>query len=88
MTAVILFATILTPIVSALVEVVKKAVNVPNTLIPLIALLIGVLLGFVSTPFTDFDHVLRLWAGGLAGLAATGLFELVKQRDGESKEAK
>ena len=73
MEEVLLFATVLLPIVTALVELIKKVV--------------GLIIGAVATPFTDFDIVLRLWAGGLAGLAGTGLFELVaKKRPGQTKE--
>jgi len=38
-------------------------------------------------PFTEMGLVLRLWAGGLAGLSATGLFELAfSKRSGTTKE--
>lgn len=86
MEAVLLFATIIAPVVLALIEVVKKTVVVKVNLLPLIALVIGVLVGAAAYPFTDLDLVLRLWAGGFAGLSATGLFELVKHRDGQTKE--
>lgn len=81
MTAVLLFATVLAPIILALVELIKRTVEgLPKKYIPLIAFAIGILVGFVAQPFTDLDLVLRLWSGGLAGLAATGLFELGNDR--------
>ncbi|ANU13453.1 hypothetical protein B481_1983 [Planococcus halocryophilus Or1] len=86
MAAVLIFAGILTPIITALVEMIKKAMNMPINFIPVLALLVGLLIGFAAQPFTDLDYVNRLWAGGLAGLAATGLFECVKQREGQPKE--
>ncbi|MDN7241198.1 holin [Planococcus sp. N028] len=85
MTEVLLFSSIIAPIVMALVEVVKKTVNTPINLIPVIALVIGLIVGFAAQPFSDLDLTLRLWAGVLAGLAGTGLYETVKQRNGESK---
>nr|WP_276338681.1 holin [Shouchella lehensis] len=88
MQEVLFFATVLAPIILALVELVKKTVKVQAGLIPLIALLIGLLVGAAATPFTEFELILRLWAGGFAGLSATGLFELVKHRDGQTKEGK
>lgn len=88
MEAVLFLATVIAPIVLALIEVVKKAVVVKVNFLPLIALVIGVLVGAAAYPFTDLDLVLRLWAGGLSGLSATGLFELVKHRDGQTKEGK
>lgn len=85
MQEVVIFATALSPIILALVEVVKKTVNVPVNLIPLIALVIGLLVGAAAFPFTEFDLILRLWAGGFAGLSATGLFEVFKKREGTTK---
>ncbi|GKV64667.1 MULTISPECIES: holin [unclassified Sporosarcina] len=88
MTEVLIFATVLAPIILALVQLVKKTVNIKNNLVSLIAFAVGLFVGVVAAPFTDLDIVLRLWAGGLAGLAATGLFELMDNQDGESKEGK
>ncbi|WP_340005170.1 holin [Paenibacillus sp. FSL K6-0276] len=81
------FASILAVFVLALVQLVKNSINIPRNAVPIIGLLIGLLIGAVAYPFTELDIVLRLWAGGLAGLSATGLFELVfKDRPGTTKE--
>ncbi len=80
-----MFATVLFPIVSALVELVKKTFKLPKNIIPSISLLIGMIIGTIAYPFTEMDVILRLWAGGIAGLAGTGLFELVKKREGNTK---
>lgn len=85
MEQVIMFATVLLPIITAIVEGIKKSISVPNNLIPAISLFVGLLIGTAAYPFTDMEILLRLWAGGFAGLAGTGLFELVKKREGESK---
>lgn len=85
MAAVLIFAAVLAPIITAVVEMVKKATSIPINFIPVLALLVGLIIGFAAHPFTDLDYINRLWAGGLAGLAATGLYEVVKQREGESK---
>ncbi|MBR2245628.1 holin [Oceanobacillus profundus] len=82
---VMLTATILIPILAALVEVLKKAVKLPKNLLPLISVVLGLILGVVSYKFTDLDLVLRLWAGAFAGLAGTGLFEALKTRIGTTK---
>lgn len=76
MQAVLSFATILVPLVISLVELLKITINMPKRIVPLLSFLIGIGIGFISTPFTELELVLRLWAGGLAGLSATGLFEL------------
>lgn len=84
---VLAFASVLAVFVLALVQGVKNAVNVPKNLLPLVGLAIGLLIGAVAYPFTDLSLVLRLWAGGLAGLSATGLFELAfNKRSGTTKE--
>ncbi|MCL6458026.1 MAG: holin [Gorillibacterium sp.] len=85
--AVLTFASLLAVFVLAGVQLVKATVNVPKNLLPLIGLAIGLLIGLIAYPFTDLSLVLRLWAGGLAGLSATGLFELAfNKRAGTTKE--
>ncbi|MGG3278777.1 holin [Paenibacillus solani] len=87
LTNVLAFASVLAVFVLALVQLVKKTVNMPKNIVPLIGLVIGILVGAAAYPFTDFDLTLRLWAGGLAGLSATGLFELAfSKRDGGTKK--
>ncbi|OMD92977.1 holin [Paenibacillus odorifer] len=84
---VLTFATLISVFVLALVQLVKTAVNVPKNLLPFIGLVIGLVIGAAAYPFTDLDLTLRLWGGGLAGLSATGLFELAfKDRPGTTKE--
>jgi len=70
------FASLLSVFVMAVVQLVKITVNLPKNIIPLVGVLIGLLLGLAFYPFTDLQTVERLWGGGLAGLSATGLFEL------------
>ncbi|MFC7801261.1 holin [Bacillus subtilis] len=82
---VLIFSTVLAPILTALVQLVKKTVKLPTNVIPALSFVIGIGLGAVAYPFTDLDLVLRLWAGGFAGLAATGLFELGAKREGTTK---
>jgi len=83
---VLVFATVLAAFVTALVQLVKVTVNVPKNIVPLIGLGIGLVIGAAAYPFTDLELVLRLWAGGLSGLSATGLFELaLNKRDGTTK---
>ncbi|OMD20490.1 holin [Paenibacillus odorifer] len=68
------------------VQFVKTSFNVPKNILPLIGLFIGLLIGATTYPFTELGLVLRLWAGGIAGLSATGLFELAfSKRDGTTK---
>lgn len=87
LTDVLAFASVIAVFVLAGVQFVKKTVNVPNNLLPAIGLVIGLLIGAAGYKFTELDLVLRLWAGGIAGLSATGLFELAfSNRSGTTKE--
>ncbi|KUP25897.1 holin [Paenibacillus sp. DMB5] len=80
------FASVLAVFVLALVQLIKNNVNLPRKTIPIVGLAIGLLTGAAAYPFTDLDTILRLWAGGLAGLSATGLFELAfNNRPGGTK---
>lgn len=84
---VLTFASVLAVFVLALVQLVKGMINVPKNIVPVIGLVVGLVVGAVAFPFTDLGLVLRLWAGGIAGLSATGLFELAfNKRNGGTKE--
>lgn len=85
MQQVLIFTTILAPIVTAMVQVVKQTVTLPNNVLPILSLVVGLGIGSVAFPFTEMDLVLRLWAGAFAGLGGTGLYELVAKREGTSK---
>lgn len=85
LTSVFIFATILVPITTALVQLVKTSVSLPKNILPFVALIVGIFIGLVSFPFTDFGITLRLWSGAIAGLASVGLFELGNQRSGTTK---
>lgn len=84
---VLAFASVLAVFVMALVQLVKNSVTLPRNVVPAVGLIIGLLVGAAAYPFTDMNLILRLWAGGLAGLSATGLFELAfNKRSGTTKE--
>jgi hypothetical protein len=82
----VIFAMVLAPIILALTEAVKKSIKFPSTYVPLVAILIGLVVGYLGTPFTDLPLDIRLWAGVLAALASTGLFELVTPSTGYTKK--
>lgn len=76
---VLVLASVLAPIVVALVEAIKRAFMPSDRVMPLVAVVVGLIVASVGYPFTDMELVLRLWSGVLAGLSAVGLFELGKQ---------
>lgn len=84
--SVLAFASVLAVFVMALVQLVKNTFVLPRNIVPVVGLAIGLLVGAIAYPFTDMNLILRLWAGGLAGLSATGLFELAfNKREGTKK---
>lgn len=77
MVEILALATIIAPITWGVLQAVKQALQVNSRYLPLLALIIGVGLG-ASAVFSQHEIVFRMWAGGISGLAATGLFELGK----------
>lgn len=86
MKEILTLATIIMPIATGVSEAVKKAVPIKKKYVPAATVLIGVGLGAAATPFTDLSLAARLWGGGLAGLSATGLYELGKQSVRQKKQ--
>lgn len=78
MSEILLLATAIAPLTAGAVQVVKTVFNVNGRFLPAVAVLVGVGLG-AGAMFLDADLGLRLWAGGISGMAATGVFELTKQ---------
>lgn len=80
-------ASALAVIVPLVISAVKSAFNIPNNAIPLIAVLLGAILGGLSIPlFPQASVYLLIWAGAIAGAGGVGVREVVTQRDGHSKE--
>ena len=73
---ILLFATVLAPIVLGFTELFKRTDVVNERYMSFVALGLGLVIGLLGSPFTDLDMTMRLWSGALSGLAATGLFEL------------
>jgi hypothetical protein len=79
MTQVLLFATLIAAIVTAAMEMIKRATTIPSKWVPIVAFFIGLGVGVAAYPFTEMELVLRLWSGGIAGWMASGIYETVKQ---------
>lgn len=77
MVEVLAMATIIAPVTWGVVQAIKKATVLNKRYIPLMALIVGIGLGAFAY-FLNTDLAIRMWAGGISGLAATGLFELGK----------
>jgi len=84
MTEILAMATILMGITSGVVQAFKKATQVNKRYLPVVATVLGMGLG-AAAYFLDAEIGLRIWAGGVSGLASVGLFELGKNTKGEGK---
>ncbi len=73
---ILLLVSILTPIIAGIIELLKQA-GLNTKYAPIAAVLIGIALGIFYV-FGDIELAIRLWAGGLAGLAASGFYSNVK----------
>ena len=82
LTELLLVASFIAIFVTALIEVFKKTFDrFPMKYIPVIALFMGILIGYLAWVSFDIGVTLAyaLWGGGIAGLASVGLFEGVKK---------
>jgi len=77
MVEILMMATIIAPVTGGVLQAVKHAALVKPRYIPLLAVFLGIGLG-ATAYFLEHDLIIRMWAGGISGLAATGLFELGK----------
>ena len=77
-------------ILSIVLGLVFKRTNIPNDLKPYIACAIGMGLGVAAMFYNEIGaHNFQMWAdyllaGGLAGAAATGIYEMSKGMPGAS----
>jgi len=80
METIIVFAGVLAVLTVALVQLVKKTTTIPENLMPLVALIIGLLVGvialFVPEITSDLSVGGHILAGGISGLSASGLYDL------------
>lgn len=64
-------------VVAGLVEVLKRALNIPSNILPLLSVVIGVLLGAAYTFVGDQVLLDGVFAGLIAGLTASGAYDVV-----------
>lgn len=77
MVEILAMATVIAPVTGGVLQAVKRATQIKKRYIPILAVVLGVVLG-AAAYFMEAEIGLRVWAGGISGLAATGLFELGK----------
>ncbi len=84
MTEILAMATVLAGVTTGVVQAVKHATQVNKRYLPLMAVVLGVGLG-AAAYFLDAEIGLRMWAGGVSGLASVGLFEGLKNTKGDDE---
>lgn len=76
----ILFVVALTivTLIAAVAEVIKNTFNINARYMPMVSLIIGIVVGLILYPLSDYNAYIMAVAGGIAGLSASGAFDLLK----------
>lgn len=83
MTVILIAATVVAPIISALVNVVKEQFGLNGKLVSGLAILIGVLVGLAyALTIVHGQYAEYCWGGLIAGLAAIGYYEIAFKEGG------
>lgn len=74
----LILATALTPLVTGLVELMKRYTPAEGKLLPILGIVVGIVLGGLwAVSFEPVNIIAYLWAGGIAGMASVGLYKIV-----------
>lgn len=72
-------ATVLAPVVSGIVQIMKKYTIAEGKLLPVLGVFCGIVIGGLwGVSFAPNEVIAYLWSGLIAGLASVGVFELAK----------
>ena len=86
MTVILIAATVVAPIISAFVNVVKEQFGLNGKLVSGLAILIGVLVGLAyALTIVHGQYAEYCWSGLIAGLSAIGYYEIAF-KEGENDE--
>lgn len=77
MVEILALATIIAPVTNGVVEGIKRMTGLNKRYLPAVAVFVGLVLGSIAF-FLEAELIVRLWAGGISGLASVGLFEIKK----------
>ncbi|WP_431030142.1 holin [Lysinibacillus sp. LZ02] len=78
LTNIFMIAAVIVAIVLAVSEVVKKTFKINTQYMPITSVVIGILVGAIFYPLFDYPVYVMLVAGFVAGLTASGTFDLLK----------
>jgi len=85
LTNIFMIAMMMVAIVLAVAEVFKKTFNLNTQYMPITSVVIGIFIGLVLWPLAEFPLYVMLISGFIAGLTASGTFDLLKaaKKEGE-----
>ncbi|WP_431811946.1 hypothetical protein [Lysinibacillus sp. FW12] len=85
LTNIFTLAAIMVAIILAVAEVLKKTFNLNTQYMPITSVVIGIFIGLVLWPLAEYPMYVMLMAGFIAGLTASGTFDLLKaaKKEGE-----
>lgn len=78
LTNIFMIAMVMVAIVLAVAEVLKKTFNLNTQYMPITSVVIGIFIGLVLWPLSEYPVYVMLMAGFIAGLTASGAFDLLK----------
>jgi len=78
LTNIFTLAAIMVAIVLAVAEVLKKTYKINTQYMPITSVVIGIFVGLVCWPLSEYPLYFMLIAGFVAGLTAFGTFDLLK----------
>lgn len=80
-----MIAMMMVAIVLAVAEVLKRTFKLNAQYMPITSVVIGIFIGLGLWPLTDYPVYIMLIAGFIAGLTASGTFDLLKaaKKEGE-----
>lgn len=71
-------AAVLVVTVLSVSEVLKQTLNINTRYMPIVSVMMGVAVGYGASFLTSHDTYVMLCAGFIAGLTASGTFDLLK----------
>lgn len=82
-----MIAMVMVAIVLAVTEVLKKTFNLNTQYMPITSVVIGIFIGLVLWPLSEYPLYVMLMAGFIAGLTASGTFDVLKaaKKEGEQQ---
>jgi len=78
LTNIFMIAMVMVAIVLAVAEVLKRTFNINTQYMPITSVVIGIFIGFVFWPLSENPLYMMLIAGFIAGLTASGTFDILK----------